>query len=114
MPRPIVKRKVCLLPEIDLYGPLVSNPNKRDLLIMSVEEYETIRIIDLVGKNQETCADEMGISRATLQRIYYSAKQKIADALVNGKLLKIEGGNYKLCNNEQKQITCKHCPYYQA
>jgi uncharacterized protein len=114
MPRPKVKRKVCLLPEIDLFGPLISNPKNREILYMTVEEYETIRIIDLEGKNQETCAFEMGISRSTLQRIYYSAKQKIADALVNGKILKIQGGNYKLCNKKIDCMTCTHCPYFEA
>ncbi len=111
MPRPQIKRKVYLLPEIDLFGPLVSNPKNREMIYMTVEEYETIRIMDLEGKNQEICANEMGVSRSTLQRIYYSAKEKIADALVNGKILKIQGGNYILCNKKIDCLTNKHCPY---
>lgn len=111
MPRPVISRKVCFLPENNLFGPLISNPNKRKVLYMTVEEYESIRIIDLVGRDQETCAKEMHISRATAQRIYHAAKQKIADALVNGKILKIEGGNYRLCNISTDQFKCSHCPY---
>jgi len=111
MPRPIISRKVCFLPENNLFGPLISNPSKREVLYMTVEEYESVRIIDFVGKNQENCADEMHVSRATAQRIYHSAKHKIADALVNGKVLKIEGGNYRLCDISTDLFKCKHCPY---
>ena len=110
MPRPRTKGKVCKLPEVDLFGPLVSNPNKREILILTIEEYESIRIIDLLGKSQESCAEDMGIARTTLQRIYYSAKQKIADAITSGKLLKIHGGNYQLCNKDNTCCGCKHCP----
>ncbi len=111
MPRPIVSRKVCFLPENNLFGPLISNPNKREIIYMTVEEYESIRIIDFIGKNQETCAEEMNVSRATAQRIYHTAKQKVADAMVNGKILKIEGGNYKLCDISTDSFRCSHCPY---
>jgi len=111
MPRPKKSRKVCFLPENNLFGPLISNPNKREIIYMTVEEYETIRIIDLFGKNQETCADEMHTSRPTVQRIYTAARQKIADAMVNGKILKIEGGNYKICDVSTDKFKCKHCPY---
>ncbi len=111
MPRPIKSRKVCFLPENNLFGPLISNPQKRETLYMTVEEYESIRIIDFVGKNQEICAEEMRISRATAQRIYYTAKRKVADALVHGKILKIEGGNYKLCESATDKFKCDHCPY---
>lgn len=111
MPRPKRQHKVCFMPSVDLFGPLISNPAKRETLIMSIEEYESIRIIDLNGKSQEECAVEMAVSRPTLQRVYYSAKQKIADALVNGKLLKIEGGNYRLCDKTDNHLHCAHCPY---
>lgn len=114
MPRPKVKGKVCNLPQIDLFGPLVSNPNKREVIYLNIEEYESIRIIDFVGKSQEECASEMAIARTTLQRIYYSAKQKIADALIHGKILKIQGGNFRLCNKDIECFKCKHCPYRTA
>ncbi|MFA6800643.1 MAG: DUF134 domain-containing protein [Acholeplasmataceae bacterium] len=109
MPRPKVKGKVCQLPKINLFGPLISDPNKRDIIYLSIEEYETIRIIDFLQKSQEACAVDMDLSRASLQRIYYSAKQKIAESLVLGKLLKIEGGNYRLCNLDDDCFSCTHC-----
>lgn len=68
---------------------------------MSVEEYETIRLIDKEGLMQEECADRMDVARTTVQRIYISARKKLADAVVDGKVLKIEGGTFKLCSDDE-------------
>ena len=65
---------------------------------MTVEEYETIRLIDLEGLTQEECAESMNVAQTTVQRIYNDARRKLAHSLVNGAVLKIEGGNYKLCD----------------
>jgi predicted DNA-binding protein (UPF0251 family) len=64
---------------------------------MTVDEYETIRLIDLEGFTQEECANKMGVGRTTVQGIYSRARKKIAESLVNGKVLLIEGGEYRLC-----------------
>lgn len=111
MPRPKTKGRVCKLPEINIYGPLISDPNKREEINLSIEEYESMRIIDFMHASQKECAKEMGIARTTLQHIYYRAKEKVADAIVNGKLLKIEGGNYKLCKKDIQCFDCDHCIY---
>jgi predicted DNA-binding protein (UPF0251 family) len=63
---------------------------------LSVDEAEAIRLKDLAGLEQEEGADKMGISRPTFQRILASARQKMADALLNGKAIRIEGGNFEL------------------
>jgi hypothetical protein len=65
---------------------------------MTVDEYETIRLIDLDGFTQEECANQMNISRTTVQGIYDEARRKLAESLVNGKVLWIEGGEYQLCD----------------
>lgn len=100
MARPMKERKVCCLPETDLFGPLNRRAFKDGEIVMSVEEYETIRLIDKEGLMQEECAERMDVARTTVQRIYINARKKIADALVDGKILKIEGGSYKLCEDD--------------
>lgn len=105
MPRPRKWRKVCCLPDNKLFGPLNASINQESFVTMSVDEYETIRLIDLEGLIQEECAEQMNIARTTVQRIYNDARKKLAESLVNGKLLTIEGGDYKLCDGEGK--TCE-------
>lgn len=98
MARPIKWRKVCRLPESNKFGPLGSTSDNKDCINMKVDEYETIRLIDLEGFTQEECANQMNIARTTVQGIYTRARKKLAESLVNGKVLIIEGGRYQLCN----------------
>jgi predicted DNA-binding protein (UPF0251 family) len=75
---------------------------------MTVDEYETIRLIDLEGLTQEECSLRMEVSRTTAQAIYSSARKKLADCLINNNLLKIQGGDYRICEKSGK---CnKKCP----
>lgn len=98
MPRPRKWRKVCCLPESTQFGPLTPFSDPDLFVLMTVEEYETIRLIDLEGLTQEECADQMNIARTTVQRIYADARRKIAESLVLGKVLRIGGGDYQLCD----------------
>jgi predicted DNA-binding protein (UPF0251 family) len=65
---------------------------------MKVDEFETIRLIDLEGFQQEECARQMNVARTTVQGIYMDARRKLAEALVNARPLVIEGGEYRLCD----------------
>ena len=96
MPRPKKCRKICMMPDNCQFGPL--DKDGQELIYMSIDEYETIRLIDLEGFTQEMCASRMQVARTTVQWIYNEARQKLADALVNGKRLRIEGGDYTLCD----------------
>lgn len=106
MPRPRKRRRVCLLPEVNIFGPINASKDIEEYVYMTVEEYETIRLMDLEGLNQEESANLMGVARSTIQRIYDNARKKLADSLVNGKVLKIEGGDYKLCSEFEDRKQC--------
>ena len=98
MPRPRKIRHVCSMPKISRFGPL-NGSESAGFIYLGVDEYETIRLIDLEGYLQDECADQMKIARSTVQGIYIAARKKIATALVHGKTLLIEGGEYRLCEN---------------
>lgn len=109
MPRPRKWRKVCCLPERSMFGPLNEASSDNGVIAMTVDEYETIRLIDLEEMTQEECAEIMDVARTTVQRIYNEARKKIAESLVNGSILKIEGGDYKLCDEPDKTGRCCCC-----
>lgn len=106
MPRPIKKRCICHLPDITFFQPKGSHINGE--VILKYEELESIRLKDLESMEQEECAVSMEISRPTFQRILLSAREKIADALVNGKSIRIEGGNYKRAHCMMECTKCGH------
>ncbi len=113
MPRPVKRRLVCNLPDYSAYGPLNHSSLDKDIIVMSIEEYETIRLIDVEGLDQEQCAENMEVARSTVQRIYNDARKKIAESLVNGKTLRIEGGNYKICSGDFRNDRCGKCRRHQ-
>ncbi|OPZ33572.1 MAG: hypothetical protein BWY97_00509 [Tenericutes bacterium ADurb.BinA124] len=90
-------RRVCCLPECNSFGPLDASTDDKNRINMTVDEYETIRLIDQEGFTQEECAKQMNIARSTVQGIYLGARKKLAESLVKGKVLLIEGGEYRLC-----------------
>lgn len=109
MPRPRKWRKVCCLPKRDRFGPLNTAIDQEYFIIMTIDEYETIRLIDLEGFTQEECAKQMNIARTTVQGMYNDARRKLAESLVNGKVLRIEGGDYRLCDGLEKSCGCGGC-----
>ena len=109
MPRPRKGKKVCCLPDSNIYGPLNPRQINSKIILMSVEEYETIRLIDLEKLTQEECSERMQVARTTIQRIYTDARAKVAESLVNGCVLKIEGGDYQLYSELEKPLDCGIC-----
>jgi predicted DNA-binding protein (UPF0251 family) len=63
---------------------------------LTVDEYEAVRLKDLEGLEQEECARKMNISQPTFHRLVLSARKKIADSIVNGKAIRIEGGDFEI------------------
>jgi len=97
MSRPTKRRMICRFPQTLEFIPAKDGDGKEPV-ILTVDEFETIRLIDREGLSQEQCSQRMQVARTTVQKIYDLARKKVADALVEGRPLKIEGGEYRLCN----------------
>jgi len=96
MPRPRHCRRIGCLPQVNYYKPRGIPLSVLQHVNLTIDELEAIRLADLQGLYQQQAAEKMNISRQTLGRILESAHKKIADALVNGKALSIEGGPVEL------------------
>jgi predicted DNA-binding protein (UPF0251 family) len=98
MARPIKWRRVGLIPQVTYFKPAGVPLRTLEEVALTVEEAEAIRLKDLEGLEQEECAERMRISRPTFHRVLQSARRKVADALVTGKALRIQGGNFALAS----------------
>ena len=108
MPRPVKCRKVCHFPNVLEFLP-ADDTEKKMPIVLTVDEYETIRLLDKKGYSQEQCAESMQIARTTVQRIYEIARKKIADALIDGHPLKIEGGDFIICDGQSSDCSFGGC-----
>ena len=89
-------RRVNFLPQVTYFKPAGVPLSHLQEARLSIEEAEAIRLKDLEGLEQDDCAQRMRVSRTTFARILLLARQKMADALLNGKAIRIEGGNYEM------------------
>ncbi len=96
MPRPVRCRAVGFSPGVSYFKPRGVPLYRLDEVILYVDELEAVRLSDLEGMQQEECARSMNISQPTFHRTVRSARKKIADAIVKGKAIRIEGGNFVL------------------
>lgn len=106
MPRPQRCRRICRTPQFDSFSPETSA--ETGTITLTLDEYEVIRLVDLEKKTHEQCAAQMDISRSTVTEIYESARNKIAQCIVNGYQLLITGGNYRVCEGSE-QMRCGKC-----
>ena len=104
VPRPKRQRRVFCEPDYDYFMPNGISPP--DDVVLNVDEYEVIRLVDYQKLTHEQAALQMDISRTTVTEIYESARHKIADSIVNGRRLKIMGGHYRVCGGPQEQHDC--------
>ena len=100
MPRPKKCRLVNEYPHIAYFKPRGIPLRHLKEVVLSVDEYEALRLADLDGMNQEEASRIMNVSRQTFGRILEKARRTIADALVNGKAICIEGGEFKMTKGE--------------
>ncbi len=91
--RPRKKKIIQAEPRTDVFAPK-NRPGDLDVIILPVEEYEAIRLHDLLLHDQKFSAGMMGISQQSFSRLIRKARGKISDALVNAKIIKIEGGDF--------------------
>jgi predicted DNA-binding protein (UPF0251 family) len=89
MPRPKKYRRVCCNPSVFYFKPRGIPVYELEEVILDSDELESLRLADLLTFSHEKAAEEMKISRATFGRIVESARKKIADAVINGKAVRI-------------------------
>lgn len=113
MARPGKQRFVCRMPGCLNFRPVKPQPTNSNTsasqtktperntieILLSIEEYEVIRLMDYEGRTQQEAAAQMGVSRATIQALYAEARKKMARFLVEGTALRLTGGSYELCSN---------------
>lgn len=93
MPRPQKSRRICGYPDFWTFSPEEETDQQ---VALTLDEYEAIRLIDFMDQTQEEAARQMQVARTTVTAIYDRARKKMADAIVNGKRIRISGGNYRL------------------
>lgn len=102
VPRPPKCRQVEFLPDVTYFKPAGIPLRILEEVCLSVEEAEAIRLKDIEGLEQGQGAARMHVSRPTFQRILSSARYKIANALLNGKAIKIGGGNFEIAAHQHR------------
>lgn len=107
MARPIKWRRIENIPRYQHFKPFGQDQNAGENRL-KIEELEALRLKDLEGLEQEACAQRMEVSRPTFQRILISAREKVADSLVHGKSIRIEGGNYTRGICPVRCLDCGH------
>ncbi len=106
MPRPRRFRWVGAVPDVTYFKPRGIPLAQLAEVILTVDEHEAIRLADSLGLEQEKAAQRMKVSRQTFGRVLTSARKKIADAVTNGKAIRIEGGDFVIA---LKRYVCYDC-----
>ena len=109
MVRPKKCRNIWSLPNETYFKPAGIPLTRLKEVNLTLDEFEALRLKDLKGMDQEVAAKKMKISQPTFHRLLVSARKKIADAIINAKTIKIEGGDYKIIGIRTFQ--CMKCGY---
>ena len=102
MSRPFKCRRVAFVPGVTYFKPASIPLRSLEEVGISLEEAEALRLKEIEGLEQEQGAEKMNISRPTFQRVLTSARKKMADALLNGKAIRIDGGNFEIVHRRFK------------
>ncbi|MFH1049550.1 MAG: DUF134 domain-containing protein [bacterium] len=109
MPRPHKCRKIFSNPDVVFFKPAGIMMQKLEEVILTLDEFEAVRLADYEDLYQEKAAEKMNISRQTFVNIINSAHKKIADFLINAKALQINGGVIELQKEEERHFLCYEC-----
>lgn len=109
MPRPSLCRRIAQHPDATYFKPPGIPLTELEEVVLTVDELEALRLADKEGMYQEHAAERMNISRPTFGRIVETARRKVAEALVEGKALRIEGGNFVMA--EMRTFRCSDCSH---
>jgi uncharacterized protein len=110
MGRPHIKRCVEYNPGVSYFKPRGIPMDHLEEIRLKIDEREALRLADLEGLSQEESGRRMGVSRATFGRIVERARRTVADALINGKAIHVEGGNYEI-SSRNGLLECGKCGY---
>ena len=106
MPRPTKPRRVEFVPTVTYFKPAGIRMKDLEEVSLGVDEVEALRLKDLLSLEQEDCAKRMNLAQSTFQRILTVARAKLSRAIIEGKALRIEGGNYLVCKSA---LSCEDC-----
>jgi len=108
MPRPEKDRIIFKPPIFSEFKPIGISVKSLSQILITLDEYEAFRLADHLGLSHIEASEEMGISRPTFSRLIEKARKKIAEFIIQGKLLTIEGGNIHFKNNIIQCVNCGH------
>ena len=111
MARPRCCRSIDSLPKVTHFKPQGVALKSLEVVQLAVEELEALRLADMEGLYHEEAAGRMNVSRATFGRIVGEARRKVAEALVSGKALRIEGGDYEMTETRMRTFVCGDCAH---
>ncbi len=97
--RPTKYRIVRLDPKINLFSPR-GKPGRPDETNLNMDEFEAIRLADFMGISQKEAGKSMNISQQTFSRVLKKARKKVAESIVTGKIIKIQGGTYVVTSRQ--------------
>jgi len=109
MPRPLKPRRIIFDPDVTYFKPRAVPLSMLEEVDLTIDELEAIRLCDFKGLDQIKAAKKMKISQSTLGRILTSGRKKIAEALIEGKAIRIRGGVIKMPKSRMRKFKCEKC-----
>jgi uncharacterized protein len=108
VPRPLICRRIGHHPPAGYFKPAGVPLGSLESIDLTLDEFEALRLADLLGLYHDEASERMGVSRQTFGNILESARRKTADSLVHGRALRIHGGH---CQMNERRFVCSACKH---